>query len=339
MQFVFVTLFIIVLLNVLVDVVPKSSVWETVRNSNGSTDTYYVDFESFRELFNRSYKLPRDYYRSKSYYKNSIKRHAYLNLYSTGTNSATYGINQFSDLSVKEFRELYLTGTVERSPLYPGLKTGGVPAKFDWRDKKAVGPVQNQQACGGCWAFSVVGIIEAARAKSTQTWEQLSVQQVIDCSYQNQGCNGGVTTRALGWLNQTKVQLMRESEYPYMAQAGICHFFPPSQDGVSIKNFAAYNFSGREKAMMDRLVDWGPLAVAVDALSWQDYLGGIIQHHCSYHHANHAVMVIGYDTTGEVPYWIVQNSWGTSWGNEGYAYIKMGGNVCGIADSVSAVFL
>lgn len=56
--------------------------------------------------------------------------------------------------------------------------------------------------------------------------------------------------------------------------------------------------SGQEEAMKAELVEWGPLAVTVDAISWQDYLGGIIQHHCSSHQANHAVLVVGYDTTG-----------------------------------------
>uniref|UniRef100_A0A1A8J7S5 Cathepsin O n=1 Tax=Nothobranchius kuhntae TaxID=321403 RepID=A0A1A8J7S5_NOTKU len=97
--------------------------------------------------------------------------------------------------------------------------------------------------------------------------------------------------------------------------------------------------SGQEEAMMGQLVQNGPLAVIVDAVSWQDYLGGIIQHHCTSQWSNHAVLVVGYDTTGEIPYWIVQNSWGTSWGNEGYVYVKIGSNVCGIAESVAAVFL
>ncbi|CAB1337378.1 unnamed protein product [Coregonus sp. 'balchen'] len=305
-----VTLFLIFLLNLglltFADVARRSGVWQTVRKSNCSAVTD-VDFESFREIFHRSYKLHSDYYhRRRSYFKNSIKRHAYLNSFSTDKDSAKYGINQFSDLAINEFRELYLTATAETVPPYSGLKTEGLPAKFDWRDKTAVGPVQNQQACGGCWAFSVVGAIESVYSKAGQPLKQLSVQQVIDCSYKNQGCNGGSITRALSWLKQTRVKLVKH---------------------------------GCEEAMMGRLVEWGPLAVTVDAISWQDYLGGIMQHHCSCHHANHAVLVTGYDTTGEVPYWIVQNSWGTSWGNEGYVYIKMGGNVCGIADSVTAVFL
>ncbi|KAF6093186.1 cathepsin O [Phyllostomus discolor] len=77
----------------------------------------------------------------------------------------------------------------------------------------------------------------------------------------------------------------------------------------------------------------------VDAVSWQDYLGGIIQHHCSSGEANHAVIITGFDKTGSTPYWIVRNSWGSSWGVDGYAHVKMGGNICGIADSVSAVFV
>lgn len=64
--------------------------------------------------------------------------------------------------------------------------------------------------------------------------------------------------------------------------------------------FLSYFFSGQEEAMMGHLVDHGPLAVVVDALSWQDYQGGIIQHHCSRLRSNHAVLVVGYDTAGTV---------------------------------------
>ncbi|KAG8592486.1 hypothetical protein GDO81_000522, partial [Engystomops pustulosus] len=90
-----------------------------------------------------------------------------------------------------------------------------------------------------------------------------------------------------------------------------------------------------EEKMMNLLIRFGPLAVIVDALSWQDYLGGIIQHHCSSGHSNHAVLVVGFDRTGNTPYWIVKNSWGTSWGIDGYVHVKMGKNICGIADFVT----
>lgn len=56
--------------------------------------------------------------------------------------------------------------------------------------------------CGGCWAFSVVGAVESAYAIKGKPLEDLSVQQVIDCSYNNYGCNGGSTFNALNWLNK-----------------------------------------------------------------------------------------------------------------------------------------
>lgn len=299
-----------------------------------------VDFASFRDKFHRMYKVnSEEFNRRLLNFQNASKRHTYLNSFSSAPRSAKYGINQFSDLSQKEFRDLYLRAHADRAPLFPGLKTEGLPAKFDWRDKGVVAPVQNQQACGSCWAFSVVGATQSVHAIGGSQLAQLSVQQVLDCSIQNEGCNGGSPVRALNWLKQTRVKLVPQSEYPYKAKTGICHFFSQSHGGVAVKNFTAHDFSGQEEAMMGQLVERGPLAAIVDAVSWQDYLGGIIQHHCSSQWSNHAVLIVGYDASGDIPYWIVQNSWGTTWGNEGYVYLKIGGNICGIADSVAAVFL
>ncbi|XP_061541160.1 cathepsin O isoform X2 [Phycodurus eques] len=275
--------------------------------------------------------------------------------------SAKYGINQFSSLSPKEFRDLYLRATSERTTPFLRAKAKELPAKFDWRDRAVVGPVQNQQACGSCWAFSVVGAVQAANAIAGSRLEELSVQQVVDCCFQNGGCNGGSPTKALLWLRTTKVKLVPQSDYPYTAKNGMCHFFLQSQRGVGVGNFTAHNFSGQEEAMKAELAERGPLSVVVDAVSWQDYLGGIIQHHCSSRWPNHAVLLVGYDATGEIPFWIVQNSWGRDWGSEGYVFTSPFKMECllwlssnpvgstlifslrrllpGIADSVAAVFV
>ncbi|XP_075468819.1 cathepsin O [Ascaphus truei] len=277
----------------------------------------------------------------------SIERHSYLNslaFASNRTNVAYYGINQFSDLSVEEFSATYLRSYPTKNGSFgKRIKTSAqekaLPLRFDWREKKVVTPVKNQMSCGGCWAFSIVGAVESAYAIRGNLLEELSVQQVIDCSYKDYGCNGGSTLSAFNWLNQTRIKLVRNSKYTFKAHTGYCTYFPGSDFGVSIKGYEEYDFSGYEEEMMKMLIDLGPLAVIVDAVSWQDYLGGIIQHHCSSGEANHAVLVIGFDKTGDTPYWIVKNSWGTSWGIEGYVYIKMGGNVCGIAETVSAPFV
>ncbi|XP_050752265.1 cathepsin O [Gymnogyps californianus] len=274
--------------------------------------------------------------------RESAKRIRLLNSSSKDNMTAFYGINQFSHLFPEEFKAIYLRGIPHKLPRYikvPKRKEKPLPKKFDWRDKKVIAEVRNQQTCGGCWAFSVVGGIESAYAIKGNNLEELSVQQVIDCSYNNYGCSGGSTVSALSWLNQTKVKLVRDSEYTFKAQTGLCHYFGHSDFGVSITGFAAYDFSGQEEEMMRMLVNWGPLAVTVDAVSWQDYLGGIIQYHCSSGRANHAVLITGFDRTGSIPYWIVQNSWGPTWGIGGYVRVKIGGNVCGIADTVSSVFV
>lgn len=83
----------------------------------------------------------------------------------------------------------------------------------------------------------------------------------------------------------------------------------------------------------------GPVVAAVNGLLWQNYLGGIIQFHCDglMAHLNHAVQIVGYDMQGDIPYYIVRNSWGERFGNDGYLKIQIGGNVCGVANQVSTL--
>lgn len=283
--------------------------------------------------------------RAAAAFRESLKRQRYLNsLFLSDNSTAVYGINQFSYLFPEEFKAIYLRSKTSRFPRYsPGKEKSisdvPLPLKFDWRDKLVITPVRNQKECGGCWAFSVVGAVESAFAIKEKILEELSVQQVIDCAYSNYGCHGGSILSALEWLNKTQVKLVKDSEYPFKANNGFCHYFSASHSGFSVKGYYVYDFSGQEEEMAKALLTLGPLIVTVDAVSWQDYLGGIIQHHCSSGESNHAVLITGFDKTGSIPYWIVRNSWGSSWGVAGYVHVKMGGNICGIADSVSAVIV
>uniref|UniRef100_A0A8B9JXF1 Cathepsin O n=1 Tax=Astyanax mexicanus TaxID=7994 RepID=A0A8B9JXF1_ASTMX len=253
-----------------------------------------------------------------SHLQASVKRQAFLNSHSQNYKQPTkYGPNQFSHLSPHQFKDLYLRARPEVVPKYNSTRFGHLrskpcPARFDWREYKAIGPVQDQGLCGGCWAFSVVAAIEAVEVKDGGTLQDLSVQQVIDCSYINAGCKGGSTVSTLKWLKQVLQSFIN-----------------------TVYFMIRINQNSQEELMMQWLVYAGPLVVIVDAVSWQDYLGGVIQHHCSSRHANHAVVIIGYDITGEVPFWIIRNSWGKSWGDGGYAYVKMGENMCGNVSSIN----
>lgn len=96
---------------------------------------------------------------------------------------------------------------------------------------------------------------------------------------------------------------------------------------------------GTEDELLKWLANNGPVAVAINALSWQNYLGGVIQHHCSGlpGSLNHAVQIVGYDLTAEIPYYIAKNSWGTLFGNKGYVNLAIGENICGLANEVSMI--
>lgn len=91
--------------------------------------------------------------------------------------------------------------------------------------------------------------------------------------------------------------------------------------------------------MLKYLATHGPIVVAINAISWQNYLGGIIQYHCndSQYSLDHAVQIVGYDLTEDTPYYLVRNSWGKDFGNDGYLKIKIGGNLCGIANEVAII--
>lgn len=95
-----------------------------------------------------------------------------------------------------------------------------------------------------------------------------------------------------------------------------------------------------EDYLLEALAKVGPAAAAVNAILWQNYLGGVIQYNCdgSVELLNHAVQIVGYDLTAEIPHYIVRNSWGPQFGDNGYLYIAIGKNLCGIANEVSTIF-
>lgn len=91
------------------------------------------------------------------------------------------------------------------------------------------------------------------------------------------------------------------------------------------------SFIDSEEELLITLATHGPVAAAVNALSWQNYLGGIIQYHCdgAFTSLNHAVQIVGYDKSDTIPYYIIKNSWGPTFGDRGYIYIAIGSNLCG----------
>ncbi|KAB2091734.1 hypothetical protein ES319_A03G213100v1 [Gossypium barbadense] len=308
-------------------------------------------FSLFKARFKKSYGSEEEHdYRFKVFRANlrRAERHQKLDP------SATHGVTQFSDLTPGEFRKRFLGLRRLRLPKdanqAPILPTDNLPEDFDWREKGAVTPVKNQGSCGSCWSFSTTGALEGANFLATGKLVSLSEQQLVDCDHEcdpeeagscDSGCNGGLMNSAFEYTLKAG-GLMREEDYPYTGtDRGTCKF-DKSKIVAKVANFSVVSLD--EDQIAANLVKNGPLAVAINAVFMQTYIGGVSCPYICSKRLDHGVLLVGYGSAGyapirlkDKPYWIIKNSWGETWGENGYYKICRGRNVCGVDSLVSTV--
>jgi len=216
-----------------------------------------------------------------------------------------------------------------------------VPQTLDWRNQNMVTPVKNQEQCGSCWAFSVVENIESMYCMKNQidctTFPPLSPQEIVDCDTTDAGCDGGDPPTAYQFV-MTEGGLEDDSDYPYTAQDGTCNF-QANLVKVTITNWQYATQNSNEQTMQNNLVSWGPLSICVDAEPWQDYTGGVLMASDCSNQLDHCVQLVGYDMTQSTPFWIVRNSWGADWGENGYIRLQYGQDTCGCADEATSAII
>jgi cathepsin L len=247
-------------------------------------------------------------------------------------------MNKFGDLTLDEFKTIYLATRVNISmiPDAPHVYVPPPPRadEVDWRAKGAVTGVKDQGQCGSCWAFSSTGSIEGAWFLAKQQLISCSEQQLVDCSgsYGNYGCDGGLMDSAFEYLIKSAGGIEAEEDYKYTARDGSCKF-DKSKIKVSIKAYKDIP-KGNENALQTAIKSQGPVSVAIDAghSSFQFYHSGVyVEPSCSPSNLDHGVLAVGYGTS-TADYYIVKNSWGTSWGAQGYILMARNrNNHCGIA--------
>jgi KDEL-tailed cysteine endopeptidase len=209
-----------------------------------------------------------------------------------------------------------------------------LPDSVDWIEKGAVTKVKNQAQCGSCWAFSTTGALEGAWEIATGELVSLSEQQLVDCAkkFQEAGCGGGEMDNAFKYAEQTT--MCTETSYPYKAKNGICQASNcsagiPQGGVVGFKDVAGDD----TEALMDAVAQQ-PVSVAIEAdqMAFQLYRGGVLNGTCGTR-LDHGVLVVGYGTENGIDYWKVKNSWGPTWGMDGYLKVlrgKKGPGECGI---------
>ncbi|XP_065838198.1 uncharacterized protein [Oscarella lobularis] len=255
-----------------------------------------------------------------------------------------YGLTIFSDLTESEFRDQYLGYSPAPSPSaheteadLTTYRVEHLPRRFDWRNvKNTVTPVKDQGQCGSCWAFSTTENIESVWAiyGPKQSLTKLSVQQIVDCESHSNGCQGDTTTAAYDYVLKAG-GLESEEDYRYTAKDQRCRF---RQSNVVARIDGFERVGRNETEMMLYLYNRAPLSVCVDAISWQHYRGGVMMKRCGTE-LGHCVLVTGYDMKGSVPYWIVRNSWGTKWGENGYIHLEMFRDECGLATEARSAYI
>lgn len=245
-----------------------------------------------------------------------------------------YGVNQFSGMSEAEWKA-YLThaNTKEDS----GVPVLGVhehsndqqlPDALDWEQKGGVTPVKNQGSCGSCWSFGSTGSMEGHWFVKTGNLVSLSEQQLMDCDQSDDGCGGGEESSAIAYAS--KAGMCSESSYSYRGRAGRCQI--SSCDMVIHPgDIAGYRRVDATASALMSAVQLGPvnLGVGASGRGFQNYRSGILTS-CPDRSNDHAVLLVGYGTQNGQEYWRIKNSWGSSWGEQGYLRATRQGNPCGM---------
>ncbi|CAN8320414.1 unnamed protein product [Cochlearia groenlandica] len=244
-------------------------------------------------------------------------------------------LNGFSDFTDEEFRATY-TGLVvpegiNRISTFESAETvhfryenlSDISESVDWRKEGAVTPVKHQGPCG-CWAFSAVAAVEGITKISKGKLVILSEQQLLDCATDfNQGCRGGIMSKAFEYIIKNQ-GITTEDNYPYQESQQTCHSTTQSMA------FPAATISGYETLPMNngeallKAVSQQPVSVGIEGTddSFRHYSGGVFDGECGTD-LHHAVTIVGYGMSEEgTKYWVVKNSWGQSWGENGYMRIK-----------------
>ena len=320
-------------------------------------DNSLQEFIDYTKKYNKEYKTKEEFYHRYNIWKENYKKIQSSNQtpkipktshfsidgrnsfpISYNKPSSKFSLNKFADLSREEFASKYLTFNAQQIKNLPtvtskelDLKGVNPPENFDWEyDRGIKTKIKAQKDCGACYAFAAVGVIESQYLIKYGENISFSEQQIIDCDYSNDHCDGGNMKKAFTYLQSDG--LMKEDDYPFKNKAGECKY----DENKSLTKIKQFSFVPKdEEEMKKALYKYGPLAGAINGIMIAFYEKGIydpiIDEICP-KSVNHAILIVGYgvDKESGQRFWRIKNDWGTDWGEGGYFKLLRGRGTCGI---------
>lgn len=280
--------------------------------------------------FGKQYKSVEEYEMRRDLFQQTDD---FITLHNQTNANFTLGHNQFSTMTEEEKANT-------RGLVMPELLTvGHTPVVFDesqnadsvdWRQKNAVNAIQDQGQCGSCWAFSTMASVEGEHAIKTGELLKFSEQQLVDCSTMNHGCNGGSMTLAYYYLKSHYA--ITEDAYGYKGRQGTCQYDADTK--TSVETTGSFSVTANSSSQLLSALNSNVVSVAIEAdkAVFQMYKGGIFDSAQCGTQLDHGVALVGYGTENGQQYYILRNSWGTSWGEQGYMRMAVqdGAGVCGV---------
>jgi len=230
----------------------------------------------------------------------------------------------------------HLNETLDDS-VYAAIGDDTIPTEFDARTKwpGLVHPIRNQQQCGSCWAFSASEVLsDRVAIASGKASPVLSPEDMVSCDKSDMGCQGGALPNA--WKYLTNTGIVTDKCFPYTAGGGTAPTCASTcVDGESFTKTKAknsYAINGVTN-MQKEIMTNGPIQIAFSVYkSFMSYKSGVYQKHWNEFlpEGGHAVKIVGWGNEAGTDYWLVANSWDTTWGLDGFFKIKKGSDQCGI---------
>ena len=304
-------------------------------------------FASWKLKFDKGYATVEDEARALARF---LENEAIIQEHNSKGLSYWLGHNEFSDMNAEEFRVSGRTGGVlpegpaqaarraQRVHISDPRVAKPLADSVDWVAKGAVTPPKNQGRCGSCWSFSTTGSLEGALEISSGMLTSLSEEELVQCDETDNGCNGGLMDQAFAYVEEHG--LCSETDYPYSSGNGTRGKCPPRLSCKSVVKVSGFKDvpHADEDALKDA-VSIGPVSIAIEADKsvFQLYKGGVLDNDKCGQKLDHGVLVVGYGTDSDSgkDFWKVKNSWGPTWGEEGYIRFVRGKNQCGVASQAS----